>query len=873
MGVTLMLSFNMRALRLRAMKLRAIRLGAIRLGAIRLGAIRLGAIRLGIIVWFGLLIIAAKPHAALSQNILPLSGQHFTFSIIEGPDNLSTSSGLDKSQLTLSIVSTHSGYAVLTSANGYKKCVSFTSGGVTNIDLDYDLMLLNDLGKSTKGLTLYASQPCTCMLHDYLKEAGDATQLLPDDAMDTSYVVATTGIYNDPGEDNHVEFVVTAISDNTTVTIVPSVSAKGGIVGGVPITVLLNRSECYIVKADDNSVPLTTTLNGSTVRSDKPVSVITGTTCAYVPLGLESCNEVMDELIPKRAWGSEFYMQPMSTVNNPDVAFFTSDVMNYTLSVAGGVTYFTNNGRVQLQVSSPLHIKTTVPVQCHLFSQGSDAAFGQLSDPSMVTVLPIDRYNDTLLWATPNQPFLNNYISVIFPTSSLSQILLDGIGLSFRGTVTAIPNSPMSAFIGEVNPGRHFITSPQPIFGIASGFDVADAYTFGTGSVAPAVPEVLISKAVHFEELDTAVLCQEFSIDVKSDSAFAASDNIVALQFNVQYDPTALQLRGLTKNPLLAGTVITVDTTTAGTVKLTATGSIQGNAGSLFTLRFLAIAPNPSVTNLQSSFTITSGGDCAPAVATNSPTSLVVNTVQHIDREFVTFSLDAGSTVFGNIDTATIRIGTLSKNSSVQRVVFLLRYDHDVLKYVSIDQTASLTQGWTVAETNIDAQTDQFIFTSKTDSLSGPGIIAKIFFKSYVSDSAIKPMTLTSTLSSTRFCALDVLASDTMSYFVGRDLCGDGLLHDLLSKRSIGIESIIPNPTSHTFVVVLHSPTEATATLSLYSLLGEEVWTNTTHLTGSGSERVVCSIPTSVASGSYILRAASSGGVSSRLINIESGLK
>src|SRR5262249_52587754 len=152
---------------------------------------------------------------------------------------------------------------------------------------------------------------------------------------DTSYRVTAWGIWNDTDyygtvlEDNHSQFIVTATSDGTDVTIMPSVLALGGHPANVPINVRLNKGECYIVKADSTGIPNKSSLNNSTVSATKPVSVITAVNCAYNPQGVESCQEVIDELMPRRIVGTTFYVPVERDQDIQNVVLFTSDIKNF----------------------------------------------------------------------------------------------------------------------------------------------------------------------------------------------------------------------------------------------------------------------------------------------------------------------------------------------------------------------------------------------------------------------------------------------------------------------------------------------------------------------------------------------------------------
>src|ERR1700733_1497668 len=90
---------------------------------------------------------------------LPRAGRSFNFGIIEGPDNLLGDSAQSQTTLALTVVSQYEGCGILLSPSGYEMDFSFAPGTPTVITLPYSLMLLNDLGKSNKGIIVKTTEP------------------------------------------------------------------------------------------------------------------------------------------------------------------------------------------------------------------------------------------------------------------------------------------------------------------------------------------------------------------------------------------------------------------------------------------------------------------------------------------------------------------------------------------------------------------------------------------------------------------------------------------------------------------------------------------------------------------------------------------
>ncbi len=829
-----------------------------------------------IVVFFVLLAICGSVVSVSAQQ-LPLAGTRFSFAIIEGPDSLGSTQEQLTSDLILSVVSDSSGCGIIFSPSGYQQNFSFNSRSVTTVYLDHSLMLLSDDGKSNKAILISTSQPVTMNLHDYAPAAGDATQLLPDNALDTSYIVASWGIFNDIQEDNHTEFVVTATSNNTSVTITPTVKTLLGQPAGQPFTITLDRGECYIVKADARSFPANTSLVESRISSDKPVSVVTGLTCAYNPLGVESCNELMDELIPRSAWGTDFNVRTLSPFNDEDIIFITSDVKNYSVVVTGGITYFTNNGHLSIPITQPEHFIASVPVQCHELTEGSNTVFTGESDPSMVTILPIQQYRDTLLWATPDLPdvrmmpaFLDHYITLVYPTAVQSQVLLDGTPITNLGQIDLVPRTTFSSAAIGILPGRHTLTSPQPIFGVATGFSTADAYTLVAGSVAAAVSNTVKKIDSRIVPVDSEIFCREFSVSLMTDSTLSAGDDISTLSLRIGYDAANLQLRRVTlAGSITNGNTVVVDSSVLGLITITVTIAPEATIlilpGELCSVTFTAIDPQRTPTTIYDTCISTSIFACLQPDSTED--ALRIAPIAKIDTLHVGLTIDAGSATLGNLDTATISISALSRTTAVKSFSLLLDYNHDILSYGSYEIIGTQVGSWNVVRDSVDTHTDRFTFSTITDSLEGPGALLRVFFKSKVSDSATALIKVSSTLTNTRWCPLSVSTPDAEGLFLGKDLCGDPEIHAAILRTAMTLSSIIPNPAKNSFYINVMSPMEQDARLDIIDILGRTVWSNPSIHLGLGSQKLTIS-STELTSGRYIVRLQSQFGSQSRLLEI-----
>jgi hypothetical protein len=803
---------------------------------------------------------------AVSAQVLPRSGTHFTFGIPEGSDNLAGPiNGLGTSVLSVNIVSEHDGRGIATSPSGFCQEFTFAANTVTTVFLPYNLMHLNDIGITNKGVLIRTSQPANVTFHDFLAEAGEATQIYPDEALDTNYRITTWGIFDDPGEDNHSQFIITATRDSTDVTITPSVNTLGNNPANVSISVRLNRGECYMVKADITDLPSATSLSNSTVISSKPVSVISAVSCGYNPLGTESCQELLDEILPRKITGTTFYAAPLFEPDATNTILLTSDTKNFFVITTGGTTYASTNGSLQLDLTAPDVFTVTAPAQCFLLTEGFDIQ--AQGDPTFVTVLPQDQYADTLLWFTPDfsdtilfqtSPFAN-YVSVIYPQASESQILLDGLPITSFAAPQTIFSTPMSGIIVPITTGEHEITSPVPVFAIAAGFADADGYSFIPGTIAPELKIDTIPAFLSISATD-AKICRTF--DVTVNSIFRAADAISSAELTITYDPKILTLLSFNLGHAAQGGQWQTDTRIPGVIKISASClAPYSDSDAIATMTF---STGPTITTTTIGASIDEMGGESKYTALGAAVQKDISLQEIRDTINAVFSLDPGHAVLGSFDTASISLVN-APNQPVKELDIFVKYDHNIdsllladLRNTIIPAAAGLT---TFTPIPVDQFTDEIRVTfTNPITLNISGIIARLLFQTYVTDSISGKIDVSVSMTSTRPCPLDILSNSISGVFTGSDTCGTSVLRSQMQNKPFSINSIVPNPSTGSFTVDLDRRVFGgePVHLALFDMLGNEVW-NTDYTSTTINQKIVCTTGYSVPAGSYFLRASITG--------------
>ena len=178
-------------------------------------------------------------------------------------------------------------------------------------------------------------------------------------------------------------------------------------------------------------------LTGTHIVSNKPLTVISGHECGQVPLGIDSCDHMTQQIPPTVTWGKQFLLVPFEhrqsgqytkLVTSQDHTTITISCNGSTTNVViinskgGNYTFFFSS-------SQYCHIQANKPIIVVLFATGSSLD-NNLGDPIMILVPPIEQYSSRYDFPVVNIYFVG--ISVTTTTENFSQdaILFDGVPLT-----------------------------------------------------------------------------------------------------------------------------------------------------------------------------------------------------------------------------------------------------------------------------------------------------------------------------------------------------------------------------------------------------------------------------------------------------------
>ena len=149
---------------------------------------------------------------------------------------------------------------------------------------------------------------------------SEGTQILPASAFGMDYVVAS---YNSLYEaipyfsaDYPSEFTVTAIADNTVLTITPTQDIRDtsaiGVLHrrGVQFNEILQAGQAVQYKLTQATSGTSFDATGTTIHSTKPIGVIGATQDANIPWNSQYPNFICEAIPPIRTWGMRYYTAP-----------------------------------------------------------------------------------------------------------------------------------------------------------------------------------------------------------------------------------------------------------------------------------------------------------------------------------------------------------------------------------------------------------------------------------------------------------------------------------------------------------------------------------------------------------------------------------
>jgi hypothetical protein len=365
--------------------------------------------------------------------------------------------------------------------------------------------------QSSRSFRVTSTSPVTMHQFNPLNGEGvytnDASLLLPSNVGGTLYLVMSWPLWmaNDPltGQRSYRGFVtvlatqegVTRVEVSPTTRTLPGANVPEMTAGGGPYTFYLQFGDVLNIEADGG---VGSDLTGTRITSDRKVHVFAGHECANVPLNVNYCDHLEQQLFPVHSWGTRYVADAFKPRNSKQedtwriMAGAAGVQVTIEPPLAGPYTLQQAGDYVEFTTDKAFEIRATGPVLLGHYLQGSNyPGFSPscggtgIGDPAFSLGVPTQQYLKEYIVLTP-PGYRENYINVIHRKNTLVDIAIDGKSILEAkpvslNAVAVSDDSEWAVLQLPVDTGVHTLTG-QVDFGVtAYGYDCDVSYAYPGG--------------------------------------------------------------------------------------------------------------------------------------------------------------------------------------------------------------------------------------------------------------------------------------------------------------------------------------------------------------------------------------------------------
>ena len=292
------------------------------------------------------------------------------------------------------------------------------------------------------------------------------------------------------------EVLLVGTEDNTAVTVVPTqnitvplniqfYSPEINVMEGTSFSFTLHKMQTFLFGAPLNDI------TGTSIVSDKPLTVISGHECGFIPYNVGGCQHITEQIPPTVNWGQQFLLTPYSgkpvqyykiiAAANHTTYNFTCGRYNtstHYLNTAGSSFTHSTSGSSYCSVSSDKPILVT--------QLGAGYQLGNTGDPVISIVPSIDQYSQEIAFVSPNITGITSHYINIATTTNQSTILVDGVALPLTwNAIYDHKNNVIGYGTQLINSTSldipHILTSHTKFSTLVYGFGSFKGYSYSAG--------------------------------------------------------------------------------------------------------------------------------------------------------------------------------------------------------------------------------------------------------------------------------------------------------------------------------------------------------------------------------------------------------
>jgi len=325
---------------------------------------------------------------------------------------------------------------------------------------------------------------------------NDASLLLPSPALGQEYLVMSWPLRTWGLPIRGFLTIIATDEAPTTVQIWPSAATTPGPDlpalapdPDAPWEVVLAHGEVLNLETDG---PEGADLTGTRIVADHNVVVFGGHECANIPLGVNYCDHVEQQLYPVAAWGTSYIGDAFAKRDAAQVDTWRilagADGVQVSLEppVADPPESLDRGEFFEFDTAESFRVDATGPILVGHFLQGSNhSGFSPtcgttgIGDPAFTLGVPVDQYLNKYIFLTPEH-YDEDYVNIMHPPDA--QITIDGWDL--EDIVLPIATHDLGDHIVmqvEIPDGVHVITGDVPFGVTVYGYDCDVSYAYPGG--------------------------------------------------------------------------------------------------------------------------------------------------------------------------------------------------------------------------------------------------------------------------------------------------------------------------------------------------------------------------------------------------------
>ncbi|XP_067660434.1 serine-rich adhesin for platelets-like [Haliotis asinina] len=287
------------------------------------------------------------------------------------------------------------------------------------VQLQWNNRYEENLAVVKKAIFINATEPITVYSHSYVGNSGSGFLALPVNVLGDHYIAVSYTKAN-----FNTSVIVAAVEDATEVVI--QYNTHGGVCGPDDYTTG-DTSVHTLDRLDVIGVHCTEDLTGTSVTSNRPITVVSGNVGGKVPVSANGKDAMEEMLIPVKDFGFEYVLtnagRPESSINR-----IVALADNTTVCSSTGDVYHLNASNF-IDIDTATHgeqcINSCAPVMVVAFGKGISETSDRQGDPSMAVIPSTRRFSNDYFIASGLGQGISSYIGSEFLTVVAS---LDNIG-------------------------------------------------------------------------------------------------------------------------------------------------------------------------------------------------------------------------------------------------------------------------------------------------------------------------------------------------------------------------------------------------------------------------------------------------------------